>query len=186
MDFKKILSYELNQSDIKAILGSANIITYPNLRKYKTFDECFKQYDYFILFFETTNKDTGHWQTLFKDPNRPNTIQFFDSYGLKPSGDKNYIEKSILIKLNEIKPYLPDLIDYFIKVQNGKFYYNTYQYQSWAGNVSTCGRWVSVRLLNKHLNDIQFYNFINNYKRSHNLNSLDEVVCMITYNIIGK
>ena len=56
----------------------------------------------------TISDSTGHWQCVFKINN---VYEFWDSYGLIPSGDKNYIQNNILVQLDEIKPYLPDIID---------------------------------------------------------------------------
>ena len=184
MNYDKLQQYEQTNTDIKKILGKRiNIIPYPELKKYSSFDSCFQNNGCFVLFFETTNSSTGHWQCVFKTSD--DSYQFWDSYGLKPSGDKNYIQKNILVELDEIKPYLPNLINYELK-NGSNVIFNANDYQSWKNDVSTCGRHVCSRLLYKNLNEKQYYNFLKKYMADNKLNSFDEAVVNITYNIIHK
>jgi hypothetical protein len=183
MNYEKLEQYELSNTDIKKILGKRiNIIPYPQLKKYSSFDSCFQNNSCFVLFFETTNSSTGHWQCVFKNNN---VYEFWDSYGLIPSGDKNYIQNNILVQLDEIKPYLPDIIDN--EIQRGStIIFNTIDYQKWIGSVSTCGRHVCSRLLHKDLNEKQYFTYLTKYMQENKLNSFDEAVVKITYDIIRK
>ena len=182
MNYNKLQSYELSNVDIKKILGkNINIIPYPQLNNYSSLQSCMRNNDMFVLFFETTNSTTGHWQCMFNN----GTYNFWDSYGLKPSGDKSYIQKNILIQLKEIQPYLPNLLNTGLK--NGlNIIYNKNDYQSWSGDVSTCGRHVCTRLLNKHMNEQEYYNYLSAYQAKYNLKSFDDVVINFIYNIIHK
>ena len=176
--------YELSNTDIKKILGNrVNIIPYPKLKQYTSFDAMFQNVGYCVIFFETVSATTGHWQCIFKTSD--NNYEFWDSYGLKPSGDKNYIQNKILIQLDEVKPYLPDVINNVL--QTGKtVIYNAIDYQQWIGSVSTCGRHICTRLLYRDLNEKQYYNFLIKYMQDNNLNSFDEAVVKITYEMIKK
>jgi hypothetical protein len=55
-----------------------------------------------------------------------------------------------------------------------------------VGDVSTCGKHVSVRLLHNHLNDDEYYMFMNEQKKSLEVSTFDEVVTNIIFNLIGK
>ena len=184
MDYNKLQKYELTNTDIKKILGKRiNIIPYPELKKYSSFDSCFQNNGCCIIFFETVSDSVGHWQCIFKTSD--NSYEFFDSYGLKPSGDKNYIQRKILIELDEIKPYLPNIINN--ELQSGSnVIFNANDYQQWANDVSTCGRHVCTRLLHRNLSEKQYYAFLKKYMTDNKLKSFDEVVVNITYNIIHK
>lgn len=175
-------SYELSNTDIKKIVGNVPIIKYPDLANYKTINDALGKKNAFVLFFETINNQTGHWQLVFK---QGNVINFWDSYGLAPSGAKKYIQKQTLNRLKEFKPLLPNLLNQAVK--NGMTVtYNKNDYQSWQGDVSTCGRFVSTRLLNRNLSEQEFYNYLQNYMRQNDLNTFDEAVTEITSDIIGK
>lgn len=182
MNFKKLLTYELNNNDINKILGKINIIKYPDLAKYNDINKCFGNKNAFVIFFETQNKNVGHWQCMFK---QNNNLFFWDSYGLAPGTEINYISKQIAIQLKEYKPVLLDLLNK--AVSNGQnVYYNNTDYQQWKGDVSTCGRHICTRILNDKMTEQQYYNYLTNYMRQNKLPTLDDAVTDITYKILGK
>lgn len=183
-DLSKLESVELSESDLKRLLKrDFKFIPYPELSKFTDIAQLLKKDgDYFILFFETTSETSGHYQCCWRSNN---SYHFWDSYSLPPNGDKKYIEKSILIKLNEFKPYLPDLINRSL-ADGDSWDYNTIDYQSWKGSVSTCGRHVACRLFRRDLTEQEYYNFMVNYIKQNKLDSFDEAVTLITYKLLGK
>ena len=55
-----------------------------------------------------------------------------------------------------------------------------------VGDIETCGKWSSIRLKNKNMNDDEFYNYITGIKTQNNLPSYDDTISIIDYKIIGK
>jgi hypothetical protein len=183
MDYKKLENYELSNDDIDKLLGSTKIIRYPDLQKYTNIKDLFDKDGRCVIFFETTDTYTGHWECMFMYPDT-NIVQFFDSYGLEPDFAEKYINKYTAEKLKETKPYLNNLFEMNSKYY--EFYCNTVRYQQMVGDVSTCGKHVSVRLLHNHLNDDEYYMFMNEQKKSLEVSTFDEVVTNIIFNLIGK
>ena len=176
------MNYCLNEDDIYKLIGHTNIIKYPDLQKYKSILDCFDHNGRFVIFFETVNNYSGHWECCFKIGN---VITFWDSYGLAPDQCKEYINKRRLIKLKEFKPVLMDMLNSL--ADNGfKVIYNTIQYQSWADAVDTCGRWVSLRLMHKNMNEKQFYSFVEANQKYYSLPTLDDVAIQLTKEILKK
>ena len=112
-------------------------------------------------------------------------FHFWDSYGLKVSEDKSYIEKATLIRLKEFKPYLPQLIDQVL-LHNIDVDYNTIDYQSWTKNVNTCGRHICTRMLHDDKTEEEYYDYLTQYMKDKNLSNFDEAVTNIIFNILGK
>jgi hypothetical protein len=177
----KLESVELSESDLKRLLKSGfRFMPYPELSKYVYISQLLKKDgDYFILFFETTSSTAGHYQCCWM---MNGLFHFWDSYGLTPNGDKKYLQKNVLVKLNEFKPYLPDLIN----ESADSWDYNTIDYQSWKGSVATCGRHVACRLYHRKLGEQEYYNTMMNYIKQNKLKSFDEAVTLITYRLLGK
>ena len=184
MNYKSLESIEFSITDLRKILGkSFKLVMYPDLAGYNDINQILSQQnDYFVLYFETTSKTQGHYECIFR---YGNNYHFWDSYGLGVSDDKKYIEKATLIKLNEFKPYLPDLINK--SVANGdKWDYNLIDYQSWKNDVATCGRHVCTRILNRHLTEKQYYDYLLQYIKQNNLHNFDEAVTKITSKMVYK
>lgn len=174
---------ELDFNDLRKINKNVKVIEYPQLSKYTSMTQILpKHNDCCVLYFETVSQTQGHYQCMWR---QNDTFHFWDSYGLRVSGDKSYIEKTTLIKLNEFQPYLPRIIDNDLR--NGfQWFYNQIDYQSWKQNVATCGKWTSIRLKNRDMTEEQFYNYILNTMKTNNLQSFDETIVFITYPILKK
>ena len=183
MNFNKLQEYELSNTDIQKIVGKIQIIKYPNLKKYKSLDELLNnKFNAVVIFYETQSSNVGHFTCAFKNNG---VINYFDPYGLSAMDDLKHISQTIKIQLKEVTPYLPKLMQN--AVNNGEsVIINKTDYQQWKSDVSTCGRHTSVRLLNKNLNDKQYYEYLSNYKKKHKLPTFDDCVVDITYKILGK
>lgn len=184
MNFNKLESVELSYTDLQKLLGKKfKFIKYPQLETVKDINHILKNSnDFFVLYFETSSPVQGHYQLVFRNGN---DYHFWDSYGLFPSGDKKYIEKSILIKLNEFKPYLLNLINASIS-NGGNWDYNTIDYQSWKGDTSTCGRHVVSRAFHINLAEPDYYGYLLKIMKENNIATFDEAVVFVTYSIIHK
>jgi hypothetical protein len=184
-NYKKLNSYALSGDDIKKILGyNVKIIKYPEFGNMDSIFEAFDNRDTCIIFFETVSSSVGHWECIFNDPDT-STITFFDSYGLAPDTAENYLRKNTRITLKENKPYLTVLLN---KAQDKGYncIFSTFKYQEMTGDVETCGKWSSIRIKNKGMNNDEFYNYITAIKTKNNLPTYDDTISFIVYNIIGK
>ena len=167
----------LSNFDIYNIIGKKiKIIKYPDIENYTSIFEIFGNSNMVIIFFETENLNIGHWECMFL---KQKEIYFFDSYGLPPDQAEKYINSNTQIKLKENKPLLYPL---FVNAQKSGYssFYNAFKYQQMKGNISTCGRWCSIRLKYMNLTDEQFYNKINNLRIKWGFDNFDYVVTKLT------
>src|SRR6188768_1962094 len=81
-----------NQELMKLIDHKAKLITYTDLAKCNSIDQVLEPYGACIILF-LTREHYGHWCCLFKV--KPDTLEFFDPYGLKPDDELDF----------EIDPY---------------------------------------------------------------------------------
>lgn len=146
----------LSNNDIKKLTNNkVNIITYPNLYKYKTIDEVLGEYGACIILFES-RKHFGHWCLIFKQTNR--MIEFFNPYNGYPDDSLNYIDDQYRIDTNQDIPYLSLLL---IK-SNYDLSYNEFQFQQLKRNINTCGRHCVVRFWLRNLTLYEYNDFIRN------------------------
>lgn len=137
----QIKEYPLSDADIRQILGDdIKILTYPDLGKLKSIDECFDSKGRSIILFLTNGPTEGHWCCMLR---KKKGILFWDSYGEAPEEQFDDIPQSRLEALDQDHPYLTKLMR-----QSGRpIYYNTHQYQKLDGDIATCGRWCVARCL---------------------------------------
>jgi hypothetical protein len=185
------LDYSLSDKDIKKILGKKiKIMAYPEFENIDDIGELLKSNNnQIIIFFEEQNTQAGligHWEAMKYDP-KTNTIQFFDSYGLKPDEARDYLSKNQLVELKEVKPELTRLLE-DASEKGYKIFYNHIQYQSMTHkDVSTCGKWSSNFLLNGNLAiSNQYQNYVKGLMKKYKVNTSDLAVvywCLINYGI---
>jgi hypothetical protein len=171
----QLKEYSLSDADIRKVLGSdIKILTYPMLGKMKSINEAFDSKGRCMLLFLTENESTGHWVCMI---NRPNEIEFFDSYGEAPEEQKDMLSRSRLEALDQDSPYLMKLL----RASGKKVIYNTHPFQSEKAGVNTCGRWCIARLLYAPKSLRYFYNVI----QKSGMNP-DTFVSGLTANSLGK
>lgn len=169
-DFKKVADYELSEDDIRKLLGNVRILTYPDLAK-ETLESLLPTDGIVPILFLTESKNEGHWTSLSR---KGGVIEYFDSYGIKPDGERVWLDKKNQIELGEIRPLIHDLL----QGHNGPVEYNKKKLQ--VGPVSTCGRHVVVRGWNLNLP-------ISTYSRKlAETGHPDLVVCEETFKRLGK
>ena len=145
----------LSDSDIKHILGSdCKIIKYSELSKYNSLEELVpKLIDYVVILYEE-QENTGHWVGLMK---YNNLYEFFDPYGLQPDKELSWINLKTRRMLNEITPYLTNLL------KNERYIYNRIKYQLGDSFVNTCGSHVVhriYRLINNNMVLEEYHKFM--------------------------
>ena len=182
MDLRAIDKNErnaLSDTQVKQILGrDQRIIIYSNLARFNTITEAMGAGKSFVLFFEEDSMGEsimGHWECVWMSPRSPNTIIFFDSYGLKPDECKKFLSDNKLVQLKEHDNILSQLL---AKAQQEGMtvMYNPFKYQSMKPDVSTCGFYVTQRLLHKNLNGAQFKEMLEGVQKRYKLKTYDEAV----------
>jgi hypothetical protein len=155
------MDYSLSGLDIENVLKKFNkkcyLTLYKNLIKYNTIDELLREARYIIILYETT-KNYGHWCCLFK--NNKNSIEFFDSYGIRPDDELKY-STELFRKKNKMN--FP-LLTYLLLECPYNIEYNQYKLQKMTKDISTCGRWVLLRCLLSNFNIDNFYKIFKNVK----------------------
>ncbi len=132
----EFIKHPLSDADIMNICnGKANLVLNSNLYKYKTLDKLTYPYGACILLYDKDDGSPGHWCCITKNKYG---YEYFDSYGYYP----DYVLQQI-----GGKSYLLNIIS------NTKenVYYNKTKLQKSRSNVSTCGRYVGMRVLLKDM-----------------------------------
>jgi hypothetical protein len=142
MSVAKVKQYPLSDADIRKMLGDGiKIWNYPQLKGLSDANEMFDEKGRAILLFPNVSPTSGHWTCLI---NRPNKVEFFDSYGDAPDTEqKGGMSKSRLEALDIERPDLTRLL----RATGKPVFYNKHGFQKEAGNVATCGRHCVARLL---------------------------------------
>lgn len=155
---------------LKLVNRKANLMTYPQLTKYDDIDKAMGKYKALILLYET-KQNYGHWTCVFKRNN--NTIEHFDSYGMKPDDELAFIPEYFRIVSNQELPHLTALL-----YKSGyNVEYNDKKLQIQKKDVNTCGRWVAMRIIFRNMN---IDDFIELFKGTKYYSS-DDLITLITY-----
>jgi len=131
----------LSDDDIKRLLPGISIIRYPDLASVSDLQNVADANNRLVIFYETEDRDTGHWTCVFKQTPMSGWT-FFDPYGLRPDSERSYLTNAEAMRNGESAALLGPLLG-----TNGD--YDHYDFQSWDGGVETCGRHCAVRLMNQ-------------------------------------
>ena len=132
--------YALSGEDILRIAdGKCVVISYEDLHNLETLDSVLLPYDAVVILYQTSDS-FGHWVTLLR---RGNTLEFYDSYGLRPDEELNMDnEFHKRIHNGEVVPHLSHLIR-----QDGyRVIYNSKRLQKNLEDENTCGRYAALRV----------------------------------------
>lgn len=153
------------------------ILKYREILKYDTLDELLGKDGAVILLYEF-QLNIGHWFCVFKLDN--NTIEVFDSLGYKPDFELRKVKKEYRQEFGEVSPYLSKLL----RESPYKLSFNDYKLQ--AHNTGTCGRWVGLRLRNRHRSLNQFVKLVNKFIKDSSVRmSKDRAMVELTKNILS-
>ena len=180
----------VSADDFKKIVPNVKIIRFPELAKYNNINQVLpRSTDCAILFLideQTPTANIGHWTCIMKSPfekraypksdRMQSKFEFFDSYGLSPSGDLSHIPMADRVRFGEAVDYLKELI-------GGKLKHNKIDYQAWKNGVNTCGRFVLIRIL-AFMAGIrsrkEFHKFMQDMKKEYNCKTFDELAVKLT------
>lgn len=169
-DILNRISTNISDDDLKRYFGEnvqENVIKYSELSKYNDISDLLnKDKSYKIILFEN-EINSGHWLLILR---YNSTIEFFNSYGLKPNADFAFVSRIKNWFLGQNPNYLKNLLDNAEK--NGfNVIYNKTKLQQMKKGINTCGRWIILRIIMMQFfnQDLQgFLNFIYNLVKQYN------------------
>ncbi len=172
MAYKKYLTYALSNFDFDKLLPEVNFFTYEELTD--DLDSMLGKKRAFILLYLTKER-SGHYTCVFE--RKKGLISFFDSMGLHPDSELNFIDKTQRINNDEVYPKLFEIFNKY--KQKYKFEYNNFPFQE--KNTSTCGDHCYVRLLNRKYSPDDYKKSIDEAIKRTKLPNADNVVAYIVY-----
>ena len=170
------MGYEVGSDDLQR-LGIPWIV-YHDLAKFNSIEAVFDYYggDEVALLFET-HPNEGHWTMLSK---KGGSIKFFDSYGLGPDSELEYVGKYG----NRDGAQLNRLL------KNEQVHHLSEDLQSFGPYVDTCGRYVVLRALDlRKRPDWDLHDWMKHYgfsARGALSGKNDEIIVKVTKPIIGR
>ena len=178
------MDYALTEDDMKVLLPGVRVITYPELKAFSCIEEAMGGPNgKLVILFLTTGLSEGHWVGLQRIPDTKKgtpVIEFFDSYGIRPEGEKKWLSHSQLVYLDEDEPILRNLLVDAAK-RGYQIDYSQHQFQDEEDTSETCGRHVAMRLLHGGMNLKKYKDFITSTHLTP-----DEFVLLATKPVLGK
>lgn len=159
MNNKNTIDYSLSGQDIvNALDGKCNLVSYPDIKHFKTIDELLGKYKKCVILY-LNSANYGHWTCIYE---HNGTIYFFDSYGVKPNGQLNWIPNHMNKELKQDHKHLLKLL----YDSNKPVEYNEYPLQKLGNGINTCGKWVIFRLKHPFLSVENFKKMFKNKNKS--------------------
>ena len=164
---------DLSGLEIQTLIGKPPTLYY-TIPQY-SFNQLFPDNAPFQIFLlDTTAARYGHYVSTFITPTQ---IFYYDSYGLGgPDSYKQYTPYDqrygpLLLNLLKSDPKKRPIVS------------NTVDMQSWKPNTSTCGRWSSLRIMYRHLDNEQFHSLFRN--NSGAMSNKDILATILTLNALN-
>jgi hypothetical protein len=172
---RKSVGFSLNSDDLLEICENETIIVpYSRLKDINDLSEVLDQFDNFIVFYETTSKHVGHYVCVIYHRNKK-ILEFFDSYGQTDATLLGYSRTSYNFSRGEMT--LSYLMQQFCLNNGARQIINSVQLQSADfEDVSTCGRYVGIRIRFRYLQLNQFIKLLRSSKIEP-----DYLVTLITF-----
>lgn len=147
-EIKSRLGYSLSDADLRAYLGDdvdKHIIKYAELGNYRTIEDLLPSDRSFKIILVEAEQNRGHWICImrYKDKFGEDTIEFFNSYGNKPTSELNFVKSCVSFLLGQHANLLKDLLDRTDK----RVIYNKKKFQKYSPKINTCGRHVVSRIV---------------------------------------
>lgn len=114
--------------------GKVNILSYRHVMQAGSLADVLGQHGAAIILYET-KPQYGHWVALFSVA--PGVVEFFDSYGCAPDSQLRFVPPAM-----KCRPVLAKLF----KQACVQCIWNKIPLQASSEDMSTCGRWASMRI----------------------------------------
>jgi hypothetical protein len=140
-EYRRRLQYMVSDEDIRNALGEdTKILKYSQLADYTSMLDLLPRELDFAFVLTETKQNSGHWCCLLR---HGKTIEWFDSYGVKPDGELKFVPSFMRKLLGEDTKYLSILIRKLPREY--QFEFNKSKLQKFSPNINTCGRWCLLR-----------------------------------------
>lgn len=176
---KERMATNIGDDDLKKYFGPSindHIIKYSDLVNYNSIEELLPNHRSYKIILIEDKINSGHWVLLIRFNNE---IEFFNSYGLKPSSEIDFIGHIQNWFLGQDIKHLNILLN---KARNKfKIIYNKKRFQVLKNGINTCGRWIILRLIMLlffNMNLYDFNLFIDKLKEKYNYPT-DVIVTML-------
>jgi hypothetical protein len=144
----KLKAKTLTNHDINYVLKkngiNCNIVKYRELKNFNNLYDLLGDDKCVVILYETKT-NFGHWICVFE--NGEGDIEFFDSYGIFPDDENEFVPTDFK-KLHGL--YYP-ILSYFLYNSGKNIHFNEYFLQKHGKNINTCGRHVLTRLYFKKI-----------------------------------
>jgi hypothetical protein len=150
------LQRPLSGADLIRLNPGVKIVTYDEFHKLSDIDQILEPTGKVIILILSA-ENSGHWVCLFR---YKGILNFFDSYGGIPDNYQllEHVPIEILIRKQETYSWLSHLM---INSRYKKLSYNSHRLQ--GPDVSTCGRFCTIRLWVYWMSDDEFYKMMNKF-----------------------
>lgn len=163
------MDYALSADDIFYLTdGKTNILTNRQLANVRRIEDVLKNGACVILY--ECKERSGHWCCVYLRNKKE--IQWFDSYGLMPDSELNYIDKEFRRKSNQVSTHLTRLLLEWTRRTGGDVRYSQYRLQKLSPKDNTCGRFVVLRLLLRKLDEDEFAKVVPNSRTAYELTKI--------------
>lgn len=142
---KQRLENYISSDDLLKYFGEMindKIVKYSDLDNYKTIEQLLPDNNDFKIILIENQLNSGHWVVILR---YDNTIEFFNSYGLMPSVDLNFIDNLQNKMLGQDIKFLNILLNECKNRFN--IIYNKKRFQKLQPNINTCGRHTILRII---------------------------------------
>ena len=153
----KLVQTPLSMTQVKEHLPDIPVILYSKFAQLKTLPPA-------CVYLFLTNQNYGHFCAVF---NRGNVVELFDSYGIKPEAEHNFVKIGLLEHLHE----RDDLILNMAKKNGWSVSYNHTQLQSWNPKVETCGRHCVSRVLKQSMDIDEYVQWLQGVAKKANVSN---------------
>jgi hypothetical protein len=158
---------------LKVTDHKTHIIRYKDLAKYKSIDQVLKPHGSVVILYET-KPSYGHWVGLIRQTPKKGRpyLEFFDSYGMAPDQQLQYIDRAFRERGGEAYP----LLSHLLHDSGYEVTYNNERLQRLRDAVATCGRHVGFRIAMRHLPLGEYVKIMTSSKKY----TPDELVSLLT------
>ena len=143
-DTKHRITVPMSDADLEKYTGVApeDILKYCDLKNYATVDELLPEDKSFRIILIEKNYNNGHWVAIMR---HGQTVEYFNSYGLRWDADWKFITRMIRTILgegtNEMSRLMAQADD-----DGYQTIWNHTRFQKFSPTVNTCGRWCTLRV----------------------------------------
>lgn len=102
----------------------------------------------------------------------PKEIQWFDSYGLLPDSELQFIKRNYRARSNQDYTHLTHLLLDWQRRTGGVVKYSQYRLQKLKKGDNTCGRFVVLRLMMRDLDEDEFAEIVPDSRAALDLTSM--------------